>query len=111
MAILKDPDESDNQLSKLEYQEIFSDINSPGIFIAQTEQDLTPKILVLDGHSTILVFNQADEDLPWQAFNELGKYKYQADQLGDGIVIFPHKFYFEFSVELVSTELDFSGSF
>ncbi|MCE7735189.1 MAG: hypothetical protein GPJ54_09950 [Candidatus Heimdallarchaeota archaeon] len=115
MVLEKDPAEDITQLEEMTYKEFFSDINTPGIWKAETEEDLkTAKIIVLDGHSTILVYNQSDEDLPWTAYNELGQYKYTPDNIGDGVVIFSHTFYFEFNLlignQMVKVVSTFDGN-
>ncbi|MHA2030735.1 MAG: hypothetical protein ACW99Q_15220, partial [Candidatus Kariarchaeaceae archaeon] len=106
MGLIKDPDEDINQLEEIIYNDVFSDINTPGYWKAETEEDLkTPKIIVLDGHSTLLVYNKSDADLPWSAYNDLGQYKYTPDNVGDGIVIFSHSFYFEFEFFIGNKEI------
>lgn len=109
MAILKDPDELPDEY--IEFSEVFSDINTPEIWIAQSEDDLGPKAIILDGHSSILVYTKETEDLKWEAFNEIGQYKYQPDSVGDGIIVFPHTFYYELTIELSALKLEVSATF
>ncbi|MHA2249983.1 MAG: hypothetical protein ACXAD7_06455 [Candidatus Kariarchaeaceae archaeon] len=110
MVLEFNPEGPVDQFEDIDYQEIFTDINSPGIFIAQTESDLKAKLIVLDGHSTILVYTHG-KDLAWQAFNDLGQYKYQPDKVGDGLLIFPHTFYFEFTLKLATQEIEVQANF
>ncbi|OLS23869.1 MAG: hypothetical protein HeimC2_24780 [Candidatus Heimdallarchaeota archaeon LC_2] len=112
---IKDPDVDVTQFEDVLFDEVFSDINTPGIWIAKTQEDLEKsKIIVLDGHSTLLEYNQSKRDLPWTAFNELGQYKYQPENIGDGLIIFSHNFYFQFTLKIgnksVLVESSFDGN-
>ena len=112
MVIVKDPDEDITQLEELMFEEAYTDINSPGYWIAKDENDIKDaKAIILDGHSTLLVYTQKDQDLPWSAYNELGQYKYQVDQVGDGAILVPHTFYFEFTIGLSTKKIRAHANF
>jgi hypothetical protein len=113
--IIKDPETLPEDF--LEFQELYTnEINSPMIWIANTEEDLeSPSTIILDGHSTILIYSTDYEDLSWEAFNQPGSYSYKAENKGDGVILFPHTFYMEFKINLklhsyiVSSEFKGSG--
>ncbi|MFV2015368.1 MAG: hypothetical protein ACC656_08070, partial [Candidatus Heimdallarchaeota archaeon] len=106
------PDGDINQLEELTFEEVFADINTPGIWVAGTENDLqNPKIIVLDGHSTVFTYDQSAEDFPWTAYTEIGQYKYAPKNVGDGIVIFSHNFYFEFKILIGNKEITVESTF
>ena len=106
MTIIQDPEGDITKYSDI-YEFVvdqFDDINSPQYYISKSAEDLASKILVLDGHSTVLLFTQ-DAELPWEAVHELGQYLYTPEKVGDGLVSFPHSCYFEVTVELTSQKL------
>lgn len=112
MGLIKDPNLDVTQFDEIIFDEIFSDINTPGFWVAKTQEDLDKaKIIVLDGHSTILEYNQNIEDLSWTASDELGQYKYQPENVGDGIVIFSHNFYFQLTILLGTKKILVDGNF
>lgn len=94
-----------------DFQEIFPDINSPGLFIADSDDKFVPKAVILDGHSTLLVFTADAKDVTWEAYQEQASYLYAPDKLDDGAVLIPHNFYFEFSIELSDRLLLVYGNF
>ncbi|MHA2502884.1 MAG: hypothetical protein ACXAE3_08445 [Candidatus Kariarchaeaceae archaeon] len=109
VKIRKDPEEIPAEV--VNFSEIFSDINSPEIWISKSEEDMKPALIVLDGHSTVVIYQKETEELHWEAFNEMGNYEYSPDNIGDGMVTFPHTFYFEFKITLNDKELDVHANF
>ncbi len=95
----------------VEFDEIFGDINSPGIFLADNEDKFIPKAIILDGHSTLLVYSGDAKDVSWEAYRDQASFVYTADKLGDGAILFPHNFYFEFDIELSEKIISVAGNF
>ncbi|MCY3410952.1 MAG: hypothetical protein INQ03_04860 [Candidatus Heimdallarchaeota archaeon] len=108
MVLTKDPDNIPDDF--VDFEDMFSDINSPGIFIAK-EEKYEPKSIILDGHSTLLVYSVNAKDTSWEAFHDNGSYVYTPDNKGDGAVLVPHNFYFEFEIELTGKVITVSGNF
>lgn len=109
MVLVKDPDSIPDDF--LNFEETFKDINSPGLFIARSEDDLKTKAIILDGHSTLLIYSVDSKDISWEPFRDQGSYSYTPDNIGDGAILIPHNFYFEFLVELSDKIIIVEGNF
>lgn len=109
MVLVKDPDSIPDDF--LNFEETFKDINSPGLFIARSEDDLKTKAIILDGHSTLLIYSVDSKDISWEPFRDQGSYSYTPDNIGDGAILIPHNFYFEFPVELIDKIIIVEGNF
>ncbi|MCE7733261.1 MAG: hypothetical protein GPJ54_00190, partial [Candidatus Heimdallarchaeota archaeon] len=109
MVLVKDPDSIPEDF--LNFEETFQDINSPGLYIARGEDDLKSKAIILDGHSTLLIYSSDSKDISWEPFREQGSYAYTPDNIGDGAILIPHHFYFEFPIELSDKLIKVEGNF
>ncbi len=98
--------------SFIEFKEIYNnEINTPMIWVCENKDDIKPYTVILDGHFTLLIYNAQTDDLSWEAVNEPGSYIYTPDNIGDGVIYFPHTFYFEFQVIIGNKQIDLSTEF